>query len=79
MPMALDFLKLTGASLVTVGAVTTATVYYFMSGGRKALPEPVDLNAQTIVVSVDFITLLLLVENTQCVRADKTVCTRLPE
>ncbi|KAK7111908.1 long-chain-fatty-acid--CoA ligase 5-like isoform X3 [Littorina saxatilis] len=49
MPMAMDMFKLAGAGVVTVGAVTTATAFYYLSGmGPKPLPEPVDLEYQTI-------------------------------
>ena len=52
MPMAMDMMKLAGAGVVTLGAVSTATAFYYLSGmGPKPLPEPVPLDQQTIVVS----------------------------
>ena len=49
---AMDMVKVMGAGAVTLGAVTTATAFYYLSGmGPKPLPEPVSLNMQTIEVS----------------------------
>ncbi|KAL8565051.1 hypothetical protein ACOMHN_003427 [Nucella lapillus] len=46
--MAGDMLKLVGAGVATLGAVSTATAFYYLSGmGPEPLPEPVSLHQQT--------------------------------
>lgn len=47
--MAADLLKLAGAGAVTLGAVTTATAFYYLSGqGPLPVASPVNLDKQTI-------------------------------
>ncbi|XP_076440059.1 long-chain-fatty-acid--CoA ligase 5-like [Babylonia areolata] len=46
--MAADMIKFVGAGVVTLGAVSTATAFYYLSGmGPTPVPETVPLNQQT--------------------------------